>query len=256
MSKVVLFDMDGTLTPPREKMNSNILKPLSELQKNGFEIAIVSGSDLDYIKEQCELLWDINNVDPYKIHFLPCNGTKYFLSNSSGFEKKYDLNMKDTVGEYTYNNVIRILLDCQSSIRYLVGEDIPLSGTFVQYRGSMINWCPIGRDASTEERKIWVHLDEKYKIRETMLKRLMSYPVFHSLQVKLGGETSFDIYPNGWDKTYAWNVFEDYKEIYFVGDRCFPKGNDYEAYIRAGNNGFNTAGPDETISIISEILSR
>ena len=85
MSKVVLFDMDGTLTPPREKMNSNILKPLSELQKNGFEIAIVSGSDLDYIEEQCEILWDINNVDPYKIHFLPCNGTKYFLSDSSGF---------------------------------------------------------------------------------------------------------------------------------------------------------------------------
>ena len=153
MSKVVLFDMDGTLTPPREKMNSSILKPLSELQKNGFEIAIVSGSDLDYIEEQCEILWDINNVDPYKIHYLPCNGTKYFLSDSSGFKKEYDLNMKDTVGEYTYNNVVRILLDCQSSIRYLVGEDIPLSGTFVQYRGSMINWCPIGRDANTKERK-------------------------------------------------------------------------------------------------------
>ena len=32
------------------------------------------------------------------------------------------------------------------------------------------------------------------------------------LQIKLCGETSFDIYPRGWDKTFALQHFEDYQD--------------------------------------------
>ena len=46
----------------------------------------------------------------------------------------------------------------------------------------------------------------------------------------MGGDTSFDIYPEGWDKTYAFKNFKDYDKIYFVGDRCGPDGNDFEIF--------------------------
>ena len=68
-------------------------------------------------------------------------------------------------------------------------------------------------------------------------------------------DTSFDIYPVGWDKTYAFNNFEKYKEVYFVGDRCNPTGNDYEAYLLAGEKGFKTRDPSQTINIINEIIA-
>ena len=42
------------------------------------------------------------------------------------------------------------------------------------------------------------------------------------LMIALGGETSFDIYPIGWDKTYAMKHFKGYK-IYFIGSRWFFK---------------------------------
>lgn len=261
MKKIVLFDMDGTLTPPRQKMGLSLIKPFSELQKNGFEIGIVSGSDLDYIEEQCALLWDINLVDPAKIHYLPCNGTKYYLyKENSGFQKISDCNMKQEIGNEKYVKIINVLLGAQLGIWWncpgLHSDNIPISGTFIQYRGSMINWCPIGRSATEEDRSSWIKLDKEYSIRKKELCRIPSNPCFDNITIKLGGETSFDIYPTGWDKTYAWNIFQDYNEIYFVGDRCFPEGNDYEAYIKAGNNGFITTGPSETIKIISKILNR
>lgn len=257
MKKVVLFDMDGTLTPAREKMDQCMIKPIYDLQQNGFEVAIVSGSDFDYIQEQCDALLDINPVDQEKIHYMPCNGTKYYTFSNGSFRKQYELDMKKSLGIDNYNNLIKILLESQLSVRYcLGGSKIPLSGTFIQYRGSMINWCPIGRDATKNEREQWLTVEKKNGIRESMLRRLSAFPVFDMLEVKLGGETSLDIYPCGWDKTYAWNIFEDYEEIYFVGDRCFPKGNDYEAYLKAGPNGYQTSGPVETKRIISEILGR
>ena len=71
--------------------------------------------------------------------------------------------------------------------------------------------------------------------------------------VKLGGETSFDIYPKGWDKTYALKHFPDHK-CWFVGDRCTGSGNDKEIYdlLKKENRAFKTTGPEHTAEIIRE----
>lgn len=50
-----------------------------------------------------------------------------------------------------------------------------------------------------------------------------------NVTVKLGGETSFDIFPHGWDKTFALSYFPEY-EVYFLGDRCGENGNDKEIF--------------------------
>ena len=42
MKKIVLFDMDGTLTEPRGNMGCEIERSLALLQKHGFEIGIIS----------------------------------------------------------------------------------------------------------------------------------------------------------------------------------------------------------------------
>ena len=59
MSKLFLFDMDGTLTPPRKKMNHAVLSALEQLQRAGWDIGIISGSDYEYIEQQCDLLFDL-----------------------------------------------------------------------------------------------------------------------------------------------------------------------------------------------------
>ena len=73
--------------------------------------------------------------------------------------------------------------------------------------------------------------------------------------MRVGGETSIDIFPVGWDKSYALKYFKGY-EVYFVGDRCFVGGNDFDIYKEMiPGNGFKTSGPDETMVIISKLIN-
>ena len=152
MKKIVLFDMDGTITPPRQSMKYDMASLLANLQHAGYEIGIVTGSDLDYLKQQCNIMFDISPVDYCAIHYLPCNGTKYYryLPGFSSEKVIYNNDMKKEIGDKNWNELIKTLVNLQAFISN-VYSDMPLTGHFVNYRGSTINWCPIGRQASSNE---------------------------------------------------------------------------------------------------------
>jgi hypothetical protein len=46
----------------------------------------------------------------------------------------------------------------------------------------------------------------------------------YGLTFSIGGQISFDVFPNGWDKTYALRHVEaeGFEEIHFFGDKTFP----------------------------------
>ena len=90
---------------------------------------------------------------------------------------------------------------------------------------------------------------ENMTLRGQYLKRLISLIRDDSIVCKLGGDTSFDIYPKGWDKTYCLKFFEGYNK-FFVGDRCYENGNDYEIFQKLNSNSWSTTKPSETIQII------
>ena len=73
--------------------------------------------------------------------------------------------MRETIGQQKYNLIINSLLDANMSLRYTLGaHDLPFSGTFFQYRTSVLNWCPIGRNATLEDRKQWIEYDKKFNL--------------------------------------------------------------------------------------------
>lgn len=263
MKKVVLFDMDGTLTEPRQKMDINMEQSLKEIQDAGFEIGIITGSDMNYIRQQCSGLFDLSLVDTSKIHFLPCNGTKYILNG----EMIYEQDMRDYMGEKLWRRLMIIASSLQHQL--VLQNDFPLTGHFFNYRGSMLNWCPIGRNANLEDREVWNKIDENNKIRRPILNTLKKHikqDINHygdlaaadvELDVKYGGDTSFDIFPIGWDKTYVLektDVFSDYDEIYFIGDRCEPNGNDYEIFMHPKTFAQQTRNTEDTVRRIHRII--
>ena len=258
MKKIVLFDMDGTLTPPRKKMDWDIIDQLCDLQRAGFEIGILTGSDMNYVEQQCDLIFDLSPVDPFEVHYLPCNGTKYYRLSNNGFNAIYEKNMRQELQEDDWRRLMQLLTSLQSSITR-VHRNIPMTGNFISYRGSTVNWCPIGRAANEADRTEWVLWDRRQRIREnwlTIARQGLNNADLEHIIIKLGGDTSFDIYPEGWDKTFAFSNFKDYDKIYFVGDRCGKHGNDHEAYLLAGELGYSTTGPKETIQIIKEIIKK
>lgn len=257
--KIVLFDMDGTLTLPREKIQKDVVQALKRLQKH-FEIGLVTGSDKNYIDQQLGSIYFEKDLDLNKFHLFPCNGTKRFSWTGNDYEKVYEVDMIQKIGSENYRHILQNVLSYQLLIT--IKFDLPYTGVFFDYRGSMLNWCPVGRLANKEQRDAWVEADLKFGIRETYLKDLKSEfnKKMIDLDVALGGSTSFDIYPNGWDKTYVVNHLDDYEQMLFVGDKCVLGGNDYTIYtlLSNGNNcqSYSVHNPEDTIRVIDQnILS-
>ena len=76
-NSLVLFDVDGTLTEARQRINKRMLQSLKELSFST-EIGLLTGSGLDYIKEQ---LWPLlaDHDLSLNCHILPCNGIEYYI---------------------------------------------------------------------------------------------------------------------------------------------------------------------------------
>ena len=135
---------------------------------------------------------------------------------------------------------------------------LPYTGTFIQYRGSMLNWCPIGRDSTEKERNAWIEKDRLDDIRNIYVENMRHNLKALGLHISLGGSTSFDIFPIGWDKTYVLNHLSEYRNIIFVGDSCQHGGNDYELFCKlkqkAYCDSFEVKNYLDTIDLIKNLI--
>ena len=89
-------------------------------------------------------------------------------------------------------------------------------------------------------------------LRESLRVRLDASGL-HSTDLNLGGSTSIDIHPTGWDKTHALRHTGD-ADVWFVGDKCMPGGNDASLYnaLRQTGRSYATESPAQTRQIIAE----
>ena len=60
-------------------------------------------------------------------------------------------------------------------------------------------------------------------MRAAFVKVLQERFADYGLTFSIGGQISFDVFPNGWDKTYALRLVENegFEEIHFFGDKTF-----------------------------------
>ncbi|WPK23752.1 hypothetical protein PUMCH_000998 [Australozyma saopauloensis] len=236
---LVLFDVDGTLTPARLTISPEMKQTLEALRKK-VVIGFVGGSDLSKQVEQlgATVLQDFdycfseNGLTAYKL------GKELASQSFIGW-----------IGDEKYNKLVKFIL------RYLSDIDIPVRrGTFIEFRNGMINVSPVGRNASTQERNEFEKYDLEHKIREKLVSALKENFADYGLTYSIGGQISFDVFPTGWDKTYALQHVEDehFKEIHFFGDKSYKGGNDYEIYNDPRTIGHAVNEPADTIKILKE----
>jgi phosphomannomutase len=232
---LVLFDVDGTLTEPREQATSEMQEFLKKL-RNHVTIGIVGGSDLvtqkeqmgDDIVEKTDYNFSENGLVAYKDGIL--------IGKQS---------IQSYLGEYNIKSIVNFAL------RYIANLDLPVKrGTFIEFRSGMLNISPIGRNCSKEERNEYEKYDIQHGIRKTMIETMKSTFSDLNLNYSIGGQISFDLFPSGWDKTYCLNYINrsEYDEIHFFGDKTFDGGNDFEIFNHHDVIGHTTSGPNDTIS--------
>lgn len=238
---LVLFDVDGTLTPARLTVSDEMRETLKALRKK-VAIGFVGGSDLS---KQVEQLGDTVLQD-FDYCFSENGLTAYKLGRELASQS-----FINWIGEEKYNSLVKFIL------RYLADLDLPFRrGTFVEFRNGMINVSPVGRNASAAERNEYEKFDKEHKIRETFVKALKENFSHYGLTYSIGGQISFDVFPTGWDKTYALQHVEKegFKEIHFFGDKSYEGGNDYEIYNDPRTIGHAVNTPEDTIKILKDIF--
>ncbi|KAK9458589.1 eukaryotic phosphomannomutase [Lipomyces oligophaga] len=236
---IVLFDVDGTLTPARLHVSDEMLELLAKLREK-VAIGFVGGSDFIKQKEQ---LGD-NVLEIFDYCFSENGLTAYRLGKPLASQS-----FINWIGDEKYNKLVKFIL------RYLSDLDLPVRrGTFIEFRNGMINVSPVGRNASKQERDDYEKYDLEHHIREKMVTALKTeFPDF-GLTYSIGGQISFDVFPTGWDKTYCLQHTEKegYTTVHFFGDKSFKGGNDYEIYTDPRTVGHAVKDPEDTMRIIRE----
>jgi phosphomannomutase len=203
-----LFDVDGTLTPHRQRMNNQFNKWfglwVNEQQSLGDKVYLVTGSDKKKTIQQVGicLYRSVNGC------YQNCGNQLYIRSRL----------IKESRWEIGAEVRLRILEMIEKSLWYRV------STSNIEERVGMINISTIGRDCTSQQRKDYHSWDKHSRERESIAKTIMEeYP---ELDASIGGMISIDIYPKGKNKS---QVIDDMTgETIFFGDNCQKGGNDYE----------------------------
>ncbi|KAG8908212.1 Phosphomannomutase, partial [Tulasnella sp. 417] len=237
IKKLCLFDVDDTLTPPRQLVSREMFDLLAELRKK-MAIGFVGGSDLNKISEQLALD-GAKAVEQFDYGFAENGLVAYKMGKelpSQSFIKFF--------GDTEYKKLVNFIL------HYVADLDIPIKrGTFVEFRNGMINVSPLGRNATIQERNDFEAYDKLppthtveltafppdlrttphslplqiHQVRAKFVQKLKETFPQYDLTYSIGGKISFDVFPRGWDKTYALKHVEDegFEEIHFFGDKTY-----------------------------------
>jgi len=177
---LVLFDVDGTLTPSRKAVTPAITAFLAEL-RGRVTTGMVGGSDLP---KQLEQLGEgvLHMFD----YVFPENGLKAFKDGVAIGQTSF----LDKLGEARLQALVNFVLG------YLSTLDIPKKrGTFIEFRTGMLNVSPIGRNCSQAERDEFEAYDAQHKVRATMIAALQAKFPDYNLKYSIGGQISFDVFP-------------------------------------------------------------
>ncbi|XP_063556058.1 phosphomannomutase 2 isoform X1 [Gorilla gorilla gorilla] len=205
-----LFDVDGTLTAPRQKITKEMDDFLQKLRQK-IKIGVVGGSDFEKVQEQLG-----NDVVEKYDYVFPENGLVAYKDGKLLCKQ----NIQSHLGEALIQDLINYCLS------YIAKIKLPKKrGTFIEFRNGMLNVSPIGRSCSQEERIEFYELDKKENIRQKFVADLRKEFAGKGLTFSIGGQISFDVFPDGWDKRYCLRHVENdgYKTIYFFGDKTMPK---------------------------------
>jgi len=223
MSNIYLFDVDGTLTPAKSKIEPAFAKQFIQWMHDK-EVYIVSGGSFLRLIDQLGLPIIDNTQGVFA-----CMGNIFYQRrdqiNHSG------MNEWDIV----YENKFVVPKNLYRSLNsYVAKSDYHTkSGNHHEVRTGMLNFSIVGRNASSEQRKEYAEHDAEVGERARIVTNLRNK--YTQMDFVIGGAVSIDIFNTGNDKSQIIERhFEealDHNQIHFIGDRIPFPGNDHSIAI-------------------------
>lgn len=228
-----IFDVDGTLTISRSKINPYFEQFFLDFCKE-HKVYFITGSDRPKTLEQ---IGDRLYNAAQKVY--QCNGADAWVGKKNVYTIPWTL--PQDARNFLYQE--------------LKASPFPFrAGNHVEQRPGMINFSVIGRKAKPNERTMYVkfckEIDERYGIQERFERK------FPDIEAKVAGDTGIDIFPRGSNKAQVLKDFKNQSLVYF-GDNITPGGNDFEIAEMISKNGgiyYNVNSYRETWNILKEII--
>ncbi len=228
---LLLFDVDGTLTPSRGRIDEDFRRWM--LEDLTIPFMLVTGSDPIKTREQIgDELYDRTIV-------FNCTGNHVFNRGAEIHRSKW-----------------RIPSDLEQHLERML-ESSPYhtkTGKHIEHRVGLCNFSIVGRNATVEQRKDYFNWDRDVSNeRQSVAASIRSgWP---DIEAAVAGETGIDIYARGTGKDQILPaICELDHDIRFFGDRMDENGNDYglAKAITDGGHGisYHVSGWEQTWDII------
>ena len=202
--KKFIFDVDGTLTPSRKKIEHEFWAPFLIFCRH-HDVYLVTGSDRQKTLEQLGL-----DICYTAKRVYNCSGCDVYEKDKNVY--KDDWKPSDEVRQF--------LQDELDYSQFRIRTD-----PHIEERPGCINFSILGRGANWTEREVYKEWDKDEHERVSIARRFNER--FPDLYATVGGQTGLDIAPLGRDKSQILRDFNEDDELHFFGDRMEEGGNDY-----------------------------
>ena len=231
--KKFIFDVDGTLTPSRQQIDSNFWAWFLNFCKSN-DVYLVTGSDRQKTLDQITEIVYNNCTRVYN-----CSGSDVYERDRNVYRDDWELP----------DDVKRFLLD---ELDY---SSFPLrNGLHIERRPGGVNFSILGRGEGYG-REEYVRWDKETNERSDIADRLKNQ--FPDLEVQIGGQTGLDLGAPGSNKGQIIRDFNEGDELHFYGDMMEVGQNDYplaQIVERRGGCVYNVEDYKETWKLLSKYV--
>ncbi len=246
-AKLIIFDLDGTLTPSKSEMDEEMATLFEKLltQKR---VAVIGGGTFESFKKQ--FLDKLNSPAEYlaNLFLFPTNAALFYRYADNFWQKIYSVDLKQD----EKNTIIKKLKETIEKLGYV--QPKKTYGDTIDDRGTEITFSFLGQEAPLDLKEEWRrgHYLEKIKFVESL------ESVLPEMEISAAGYTSIDITKKGINKAYGIRQVQkelavSSKDTIFVGDAIYSGGNDYTA-LETKVDCISVKGPEDTKEILRSII--
>ena len=219
MSSIFLFDVDGTLTPAKSKIDPEFSNIFLEWMTDK-EVYIVSGGSF------------VRIIDQLGAAIVDKTGGVFACMGNIFYQRREQVNHSGmNEWDIIYENKFVAPKNLYRSLNsYVAKSDYHTkTGNHHEVRVGMLNFSIVGRNATMEQRAEYAAYDAEHGERQRIAEKLRKkYP---DMDFVIGGAVSMDIFNKGNDKSqviprHLEEALES-NQIHFVGDRIPSPGNDH-----------------------------
>lgn len=228
-----IFDVDGTLTPSRQRIDDSFHDRFLQFCKEE-PVFLATGSDYPKTVEQLgeDICYHVKRV-------FSCSGNDVWMQGQN-----------IQTSDWKLPNACRVWLE-EELIR---SPFMIRTGNHIEERPGCVNFSIVGRNANLKQREQYVQYDN-YNKERLQVARTFNYIFAQSnlrVMAKIGGETGLDIFPIGKDKSQIINHFRPYDDLVFFGDKMDEGGNDKPlADVNTKGTNHHVDGWRHTMEILS-----